>query len=115
VILLAWFGILIAPCSLAAAPPWQGSDAIAVTGMHEHCPDDQATNLSLAPDCCCDQAIVLSAEALKPFKLMTMVVPPSSMDFTSPDLFQEERGILSEPPLGQTPLPVYLATQRLRI
>jgi hypothetical protein len=115
VIVFAWLSMLVSPCSMSLMPVGLGGDSVAIIAVHDQCPDDLPAKLTFDLDCGCDRTTLLSADSLKPFKLMLLAALPISLDLISPELSTGAPGVHPRPPLHESSPPVYLVTQRFRI
>ncbi len=116
VALLAWLGVLMAPCAMASSPDKPANIQSPSVGVHAKCPNETASLQPMAEaDCCCDLGALIEA---KPSEL-TKVHPIIALRIgQSIDPQAQAQGVLidsQKPPIHESSPPVYLATQRLRL
>lgn len=113
--LVAWLGLVLAPCAMALSVEESASQNTVSMGVHADCPNAEAAQTMTDSDCCCDLTAFTGTKAKEPVKTTSVL---SLATDVSVDLRIQRRELSiahQRPPPGEIALPVYLTTQRLRI
>lgn len=117
-VLLAWVGVLAAPCAMALlsdAPTTPSANVATLAAVHADCSHSIPDRLMSRPDCCCDLTEILpikTPEVQKPFSvLISPIEAKVNLAIVTNLAIVDRKSIL----FHGRPQPVYLATQRLRI
>ncbi|NOX49224.1 MAG: hypothetical protein GXP16_01645, partial [Gammaproteobacteria bacterium] len=76
VALLAWLGVLMAPCAMASSPDKPANIQPPSVGVHAECPNETASSRPMAePDCCCDLGVLIEAKSSELAKVHPIIAP----------------------------------------
>jgi hypothetical protein len=115
VLMFAFFGVVTISCnvpSVAAAP---GKLELAEQNSVDRCSGAIRARISASPDCCCTQAALLKGETPKFSKVATLLPSTAHLALLHPVFVVVANSDRAQRSSEEVSVPVYLATQRLRI
>lgn len=114
VAVVAWLSIMVMPCTVLAAGPFDAEPAVA-EALQPDCHGAHAETDSATPNCCCDPLSITGGEAPKTQRADLVAATPLARTLMLTLSIVTATDTAPPPPQADAGPPVYLATQRFRI
>jgi hypothetical protein len=114
-IMFAFFGVVTISCNVPAVAAAQGKLELTDQGSVDRCTGTVRARISASPDCCCTPAALAKGETPKPAKVATLLPSAAHPALLHPVFAVVTNADQAQQSSEEVSLPVYLATQRLRI
>jgi hypothetical protein len=115
VILFAFFGLVTISCNLPSVAAASGKLQLTDQNSVDRCSGTIRARISASPDCCCTQAALVKGETPKLSKVATLLPSTAHLALLHPVFVFVANSDQAQLSSEEVSVPVYLATQRLRI